>query len=71
VPVTIQLDVSQIGLAPASKQTGSSSASTPSGLPPASSYVIRDLWQHSTWQTPGPVSLRVGPHDVRMLRVTP
>jgi alpha-galactosidase len=84
VPVTIQLDVSQIGLSPATKQPGSSSASTPSGPQPgspsaslpagppaASSYVIRDLWQHSTWQTPGPVSLRIGPHDVRMLRVTP
>jgi hypothetical protein len=80
VPATIQLDVSQIGLlpatnqtgsSPATNQTGSSPATTPSGLPPGSSYVIRDLWRHGTWQTPGPVSLRVGPHDVRMLRVTP
>jgi alpha-galactosidase len=33
-------------------------------------YIVRDLWTGHTWHTPGPLNVAVGPHDVRMLRLT-
>jgi alpha-galactosidase len=41
------------------------------GLPAASSYVVRDLWQHRSSRTSGPMLVTVASHDVRMLRVQP
>ena len=33
-------------------------------------YTVRDLWLERTYHTPGPLDVGVGPHDVRMLRLT-
>jgi alpha-galactosidase len=40
------------------------------GLKPASSYTVRDLWQHSTTETAGRIAAAVAPHSVVLLRVS-
>jgi alpha-galactosidase len=39
------------------------------GLPAASSYDVRDLWQHRSTRSSGTMLVKVAPHDVRMFRV--
>jgi alpha-galactosidase len=41
------------------------------GLPAARAYTLRDLWQHRTTETAGPISANVPPHAVVMYRIAP
>ncbi|WP_443077410.1 glycoside hydrolase family 27 protein [Streptomyces sp. SP17BM10] len=41
------------------------------GLPAADRYVLRDLWEHTTGETPGAISASVPGHGAVMYRVTP
>jgi hypothetical protein len=40
------------------------------GLPPASGYLVEDLWAHTTTTTTGPISALVPPHSTVLYRVT-
>ncbi|MGA5821557.1 glycoside hydrolase family 27 protein [Kitasatospora sp. NPDC094028] len=41
------------------------------GLPAAGSYVVRDLWEHTTGETSGTISAEVPAHGAAMFRVAP
>jgi len=40
------------------------------GLPPASGYLVEDLWAHTATTTTGPISALVPPHSAVLYRVT-
>jgi alpha-galactosidase len=54
----------------ASAQTISTTA-TAAGLPPASSYALRDLWSGATSSTTGTISASVPAHGTVVYRITP
>lgn len=47
-----------------------STSAADAGLAAAPDYTVRDLWAHSTTETPGPIAAGVPPHGVAMYRVS-